>query len=207
MKMWIARHSDYLDNIIVGGDFNCALNLNDRTRPNRDSSRDMLQNFLRNLKLSDAWYLKHSTPQYTFYDNSSDSKSRIDYIFLSKSLGYKILDISLKEAPIKDGHKGVFMSFNFRTKNKGPGYWKLNAKLLEEQEYIEIIKKTIQECLKEDITDDRLMWEYIKIKIKEVSIKYGVERAKRNKSYIQNIQKRLDTLNKMRDEGVIIGEK
>ena len=120
MKIWIARHSDFLDSMIIGGDFNCALNQNDRTGPNRDSSRDVLKNLLRNLKLCDAWFLKHNVPQYTFHDNSSNSKSRIDYFFLSKTLQYKILGISLKEAPIRDGHKGVYLTYNFKNKNRGP---------------------------------------------------------------------------------------
>ncbi len=205
IKYWIIRNADHLDSLILGGDMNCALNNNDRsTGKNEDSSRDVLKNKLHTLNLIDTWYVKNSSPQYTFTDPYTGSKSRIDYIFITKNLEFRVKNITLKQAPKKDSHKCVCLKINLNNNKKGPGYWKLNAKLLEEATFQHLIREVIKECLLENIPDKRLKWELIKIRLKAASIKYGVERASKRKSIIKLIQKELDEINKLEDEGNII---
>ncbi len=80
----------------------------------------------------------------------------------------------------------------------------MNAKLLEEATFQHLIRQVIKECLLENIPDKRLKWELIKIRVKAASIKYGVERASKRKNIIKLIQKELDEINKLEDEGNII---
>ncbi len=47
----------------------------------------------------------------------------------------------------------------------------------------------------------RTKWQFFKIKVKEASIRFGINRAKKKKEYINNIQKNLDDLNKKSDQG------
>ncbi len=203
MKYWIARHADFTDSIIMGGDMNCAINDNDRTGCNEDSSRATMKQMINQLKLKDAWYIKNDRLQYTFHDSSSNSKSRIDYLFISFDLEFRLKNISLKHAPKKDPHKGVYMGMVFKSNKRGPGYWKLNSRLLEEAQYIDLIKTTIKDCMKVDFNDARLLWEYIKVRVKAVSIKYGIERAKNLKKYVNDIQNEIDKLSADQDQGKI----
>ena len=63
----------------IGGDFNCALNDNDRTtESNKDPSRAHLKKFIEQLDLKDAWFEKHTYTQYTFLDPVTKPKSRIE---------------------------------------------------------------------------------------------------------------------------------
>ncbi len=90
MRHWINRHTDYPNNLILGGDFNCALNENDRTNKNNDPSKQDMNNLLKYLKLTDAWYLNNDKPQYTYTAPRTGNESRIDYIFVSDYFKYKV---------------------------------------------------------------------------------------------------------------------
>ena len=64
----------------------------------------------------------------------------------------------------------------------GNGLWKLNNSLCSNTDYttklknhLKLIQKTI---LKENITDEQLIWEYIKYKIRKFSIKFSKQYAK-----------------------------
>ncbi|KAL9989410.1 hypothetical protein ACROYT_G003957 [Oculina patagonica] len=72
------------------------------------------------------------------------------------------------------------------------GYWKLNTSLLSEIEYIEWIKSTIAAVQKEyendNNVDDSLLWEMIKLKVRESSIRY----AKKKKTLLKNQEAKLE---------------
>ena len=122
LKYWIARHTDYDNELVLGGDFNCAINDNDRVniRGNEDVSRNSLKSLLNDLDLLDTWYIKNDTPQYTYIDPANNSKSRIDYLFLSQSIKHKIKKIKLKHAPKKDRHKAVCLELKLDENKKRP---------------------------------------------------------------------------------------
>ncbi len=207
MKFWIARYADYPENLILGGDFNCALNENDRLNRagNKDASGPVLNKMLEHLKLVDAWYLKNNTPQYTYQDPKNGSKSRIDYIFISDQLKYDLKEIVLKQAPKKDRHKALFAKIKLKLNKRGKGTWKLNNNLLETPEFNMLLKETVIECqYHKDDLDKRSKWELIKILTRDGSIRLGIQRSKKQKSFISKIQKDLDTLNKAEDNGDIV---
>ena len=56
------------------------------------------------------------------------------------------------------------------------GFWKLNTSFVNETEYINQIRTVIEETHNEDLHDNAvnndLLWEMIKLKIREHSIKY-----------------------------------
>ncbi len=204
MKHWINRHADYPDNIILGGDFNCALNDNDRTNDNTDASRHDMSNLIKYLKLTDSWYLNNDKPQYTYTTTRTGNKSRIDYIFVSEYFKHKVNYSILKHPPIKDQHKSVLIGVILQQNPKGPGYWKLNAQLLEIPEYRLIINKIYENSMNDHDhpgLNYRTRWQFFKIRVKEASIKFGILRAKKKKEYINNIQKDIDDLNKKADQG------
>ncbi len=187
LKFWIARHAEFDNELILGGDFNCALNENDRLniRGNKDVSRDPLKNLLKSLKLVDTWYIHNKNPNYTFTDPGSGSKSRIDYFFTCNVTVYKVKGSFLKHIPIPDHHEGVFMEYKLTNNKKGRGYWKLNAKLLEIPEYKLIVRQIAGDCRTNyPMLNNRARWELFKIKVQEASVAFGVNRAKKQKEYI-----------------------
>ena len=83
---------------------------------------------------------------------------------------------------------------------RGNGLWKFNNSLCSNIDYttklknhLKLIQKTI---LKENITDEQMIWEYIKYEIRKFSISFSKQYAKdkRTKTFIlQKIVKQLET--------------
>ncbi len=210
LKYWIARHTDYENNLILGGDMNCALNNNDRLNNNRgntDVSRDALHNLIKSLKLSDSWYVCNDTVQYTYFDPKYKSRSRIDYIFISEQIVHKVKFVKLKHTPIKEHHDAICLGYIIKDNKKGKGYWKLNSKLMEYPEYDTLVDNITDECTNGYADfDHTTRWELWKIKIQEGSISLGVHKAKQKNKYIKNLQNRLDQIKKDESNGIDINE-
>ena len=78
-------------------------------------------------------------------------------------------------------HSPILLSLKYiPNPTLGPGLWKLNAALLEEQEYISKIKAKItdfnHEC--EHMEDKNIKWEILKYEIRRLSISYSKERTR-----------------------------
>ena len=75
---------------------------------------------------------------------------------------------------------------------RGPGFRKLNTSFLSELEYVNQIKTTIQETYDEYKNDESvhpsLLWEMIKLKIREKSLRYcknKTKQAKQREIYVE----------------------
>ena len=208
LKFWIPRYADYPENIIMGGDFNSTINLNDRTRPDpTDYTRIEFNKLIKSLKLIDTWYLKHKTPHYTYTAPQTGSKSRIDYLFISENYKHDVKTIKLKHAPQKDHHKAVQLEINLKKNERGPGHWKFNAKFIESETYNMLVKNISIDCQSYTKLDHRSRWGMFKIRVEEASVKYGKIMAKKKKEYINNLQKSIDELSKREDEGMSIDKR
>ena len=77
----------------------------------------------------------------------------------------------------------IDISIAVHSNPRGPGFWKLNTSFLNEIEYVNQIKSTIQAAKEEYQNDDTvnhaLLWKMIKMKIREQSLKYAA--AKKTK--------------------------
>ncbi len=210
LKYWVARHTDYEDNLVLGGDMNCAINDNDRlnnNKANNDVSRDTLHSFIKALKLTDSWYVCNDNVQYTYFDPKNKSKSRIDYIFISEQASHKIKYVRLKHTPIKEHHDALCLGYMLKNNEKGKGYWKLNSKLMDYPEYDMLVDKITNECTNGYADfDHTTRWELWKIKIQEGSISFGVHKAKEKHKYIKNLQNRLDKIKSDESIGVHVDE-
>ena len=92
---------------------------------------------------------------------------------------------------------------------RGPGFWKLNTSFLTELDYVNQIKTTIQETLDEYKNDESvnpsLLWEMIKLKVREKSLRYSkskTKQAKQRETFLEQTIARLeaDLDNKNSDE-------
>ena len=88
----------------------------------------------------------------------------------------------------------VSLKLNIANISKGPGYWKLNNNLLQDKNY----KDLVRQCLSKynDISSNsnqskQIIWDLCKNEIKEVSIKYGIHRARTKKDEIKTLEKEL----------------
>ena len=64
---------------------------------------------------------------------------------------------------------------------KGPGLWKMNCSILEEDSYINEVTRKIPIWVAEgqkELSDNRTTWEWIKYNIRAHAIQYSKRRAK-----------------------------
>jgi len=74
----------------------------------------------------------------------------------------------------KTDHSMITLSLSLHLNPRGNGFWKLNTSLLKETSYLEEIKATIRQTINEYEDDDSvnatLLWEMVKLKVREKSI-------------------------------------
>ena len=100
----------------------------------------------------------------------------------------------------------ITLRLSLHSNPRGPGFWKLNTSFLTELEYVNQIKTTIQETYEEYKNDvsvnPSLLWEMIKLKVREKSLRYSKIKTKQTKQseiYVEQtiarLQKELDNRN------------
>ena len=120
-----------LTNTIWGGDFNCIIRKTDVTNENHDLMSKALDTTIKQLKLNDAWFLKHNKPEYTYFRKNYGS--RLDRFYIG-DLRDSVQSINVNHVSFSD-HAAVIMSLDISKLGKrGRYYWKLNTSLLELEE-------------------------------------------------------------------------
>ena len=128
-------------NITHGGDFNCPLN------PVLDKKRGIL--LLRksvvatidclcaDLDLVDIWRVKNlSTKSYTWSQSSPMILCHLDYWLISNNLQNLVATTDIIPA-IKTDHAAISIEFSISEKHiKGPGHWKMNCSLLDDEDHV-----------------------------------------------------------------------
>ena len=117
-----------LSNTIWGGDFNCIIRETDVSNKNSGLKSRALDNTVKHLKLTDAWFVKHDKPAYTYLRENYGS--RLDRFYVGDLRG-SIHNISINNVCFSD-HAAVVLSLSLdKLGRRGKYYWKLNTSLLE----------------------------------------------------------------------------
>ena len=182
------------DNLsLIAGDFNTTLSPIDRSGKTvhcNNKAVKTLKNIMEEKKLHDIWR-----------DRNVDSKmfsrkqvvqgfltqSRIDYFLVSDNLKPMIKNIFYRDTSFSD-HNIVSMSINFSDIEKGPGVWIFNNTFLEDNVFVEKVKKIFAEEIGSDFynTDPLVWWDNLKFKIRRISQIYGKEKQKeKNRDYFK----------------------
>ena len=177
--------------IILGGDFNCVGNLElDKIGGNKDRGNgawDHLLNINNDVTLVDSFRFKNpASKDYTW--SSQGVSCRLDRFYLSKSLAESIENVSHKLYTLSD-HKMVLVNFvPFSHQKLGCSYWKFNASLLKDPDYIDymtiFLKNNISDYPK--TVEILQWWDNLKDSIKTVTITYAKNKNKR-KRQINNL--------------------
>ena len=67
----------------------------------------------------------------------------------------------------------------------GPSFWKFNASFLEDEEYVNKINEKSREWIEEnrEIQDPRVLWDFLKYKIRYETIVYSKKKAKERSQF------------------------
>ena len=166
--------SSYTDeNILIGGDFNCPLMAFDKIggRPveNKKTVIDKISNLLSIYSLYDIWHEKNiSKKEFTWRDKAYKVQCRLYYFLTTPNLTKLTRNCNIIHAPGSD-HCAVklFIQSEALNKKPGPGFWKFNCWLLENEAYINELKENIKAYRnKYDYLEDKgLKWDLLKMEM------------------------------------------
>ena len=129
------------DNILIGEDFNCPLSASDKfggkevqLKKNVIHSEALCNNY----DLVDSWREQHPHEmQFTWRNSSGKIKCRLDFWLISKRLLSRVAKTDIC-AYYDSDHSPVTISIKPEDiqEKRGPGYWKFNNSLLEDEEFV-----------------------------------------------------------------------
>ena len=183
--------------IIMGGDFNVHLDAvldnsggKSEIKPTVKNIKDiMLTN-----KIIDVWRLRNpQTKLFTWRQKNPLIQRRIDYCLISDDLQDDIEQTDITPS-IKSDHSATTLCFNsLKDQPFGPSYWKFNASLLQDENYIQLINTEYPKWLTEfsDVLDKQVLWDLVKYRIRQTTIKYSKQIAKNRKSQLHTCEQNL----------------
>jgi len=201
------------DNLLLGGDFNSVTSPGDRKTQKLDGTSSHLRRLFDDLHIRDAWReFNEVGTDFTYIDPSTAMRhSRIDLWLNSDSLKSMIKSCTVLQSPAPD-HKAIYLDVDVNSRPRGKGYWKLNTNVLNDPLYIKIITEMITETISiyDSILSNIELWEFVKLLIKEYSIKYCAQKARNAKNHISSLEMKLDQLDeqlKSTDDPELITER
>ena len=176
---------DSEENIILGGDFNCPLNPNLDKRGGimipRKSVVNSIECVQNELDLVDIWRVKNpETRSYTWSQKSPTILCRLDFWLISNNLCDFVNSTDIIPA-IRTDHAAISLILGEIGEAKGPGMWKMNVSLLDDEEYLNYLSVNISKWKLEgekELSDKRAVWDWIKYNIRKHAIKYSKEKTK-----------------------------
>ena len=202
LKLRIRKFAD--ENIIIGGDLNCCLTPKDKRggRPTEQKKQliDSILSLANSFNLVDVWRKFHPNESlFTWHHQSSAIQCRLDYWLVSKHLLQQVKQCNIIPVSFSD-HSAV--SFNIQSDDfikRGPGFFKFNDSLLDDQCFVEDLSEKIPEYKqKYDYLENKsLYWDMLKIEIRSFTIYYCKRNAKTKKAEEALLQEKLSSLHKL----------
>ena len=168
LQEWIGllqQHHAPSDYNIILGDFNFVENHLDRTSYGKvginkvDASLSKIWvNFTASLDLSDPFRVGNPRKRMFSYIHTKDqAKSRIDRIYVNDENCNDILHYRHIHTKFVKAHRIVTFSLKIQTE-RGPGFWKMNTKVISDGPYQAIVERTVNEVLDLNIDDPIERW-------------------------------------------------
>ena len=183
---------------IVGGDFNIILDhvLDGQggNRKRKDSGK-IVEDMYAELDLVDIWRIRNPTnTRFIWRQKKPIIQRRLDYWLVSDiSLQDDIDSVDIKTS-IKSDHSKITLSINgLDYLEKGPNFWKFNSNLVNYWAYCELLTTEYASWLEEfkEVQDKRVLWDLIKYKIRQQTIRYSKTKARERRAKLQNLEEDL----------------
>ena len=181
---------------VVAGDFNIVANNGlDIISGNSHSARGVCEfnNAMLSMNVYDVWRLFHpGEKEYTWCKHNPFTARRLDYILCDSITFINTVGCDIATLPDTD-HMAIIMEIQLTDIKRGPSYWKFNDQLLKDSDYVEQTNQYISTLTEAyEGLDHQVVWDLIKIGIREMTISYSKQKAQQNKNIITNLRKDLD---------------
>ena len=184
-------------NIIIGGDFNVILNpeLDGLGgKPKLKESVKTIDEMRLSFDLIDIWRVRNpDVKHFSWRQKNPVVHRRLDFWLINSSIQEDIEGTDIIPA-IRSDHSAITLSFNgIEEHQHGPSFWKFNASLLEDETYVSLIKDKYNSWIEEgkDFEDPRVLWDFIKYKIRQETITYSKIKARKRREKLLNLEKNM----------------
>lgn len=184
-------------NIIIGGDLNIIFDTDLDSSGGKPTIKDCVK-IIKDLELKhdliDIWRIRNpETKRFTWRQKTPLIQRRLDFWLVNDALQDDIIKTDIIPS-IKTDHSAISLEFksteNYKT---GPSHWKFNSSFVNDVDYINIINMKYTQWLQDykEVEDKRVLWDLIKYKIRQETIKYGKEKAKQRKLTLEKTEYKL----------------
>ena len=178
-----------VSNLIVGGDWNVTLEAIDKKggiqwKPT--PYRNLVVGLMNKLNFDDILRTKNPDKKcFTYESKALKIKSGIDFFLIAKPLTIKTKTADIRTVIAPD-HMAIRLSLQTDSNKKGPGLWKFNNSLLEDEIYVSLIRDNYSNiCSKYAyLNNPKLKCEMIKMEIRGLTIPYAKNKARN----VRNLQ-------------------
>ena len=184
--------------VIIGGDFNMIRDgkldhVGHTSNFTRSRFNGLFEDFVGKYDLEDIWRKRNPHKmQFTFRQKTPIIQSRLDYWFISTRLEKDInmCDITTSIAP---DHSGIRLEIRGIDKKfeHGRSYWKFNNSLCLDGKYVDGMKSEIARLKTQENSEFKsksVWWDYMKMKMRQYTIKFSKEKAKSRKNEIKKLE-------------------
>ena len=189
--------------ILLGGDFNTYLNpkidkKGKRIEKSQSAYSKALNDFCEEFSLVDI--LRIRNPDQSLFTRCQNCKggavlSRLDYWLVSTGASYNIRKTDMDDG-FESDHKIIFITLDLNdTCKRGKGFWKFNNTLLYDKEYVDKIKKIIQDVKENNEMENKNMkWDFTKCLIRTETMDYSMKQAKKERKRLEFLSQKLKEL-------------
>lgn len=188
-----------LQNVIIGGDFNCVIDPIKDTRPSRtfkSKSAATLNNYFRNINMVDIWrHLNPYSREYSFYSSVHKSYSRIDLFVVDSNL-IKMASSSQYHNRLISDHAPLSLDLKIKLE-KGTYCWKFDNSLLNDNFFCNYITEKIGYFLSENdngSVNESVLWDSMKAVIRGEIISFQSRKNKEDKKRLNEIDDQITKL-------------
>jgi hypothetical protein len=132
----------------MAGDFNLVqdpiLDYRNYSNVNNPEARKVLLGLKESHGLVDPWRIKYEKrKRYTWSRTNPLKKARLDFFLVSNELMTLIDKVNINPGYRSD-HATIELNITFTKFKRGKGFWKFNNSLLQDHDYVQMIKDTIR---------------------------------------------------------------
>ena len=198
----IKKHLDELEleencEVIIGGDFNVILDADlDGTggKPQVKESCKKIEKLCSSFDLIDIWRIRNpDVKRFTWRQKNPIILRRLDFWLITSSIQEKVENVDIIPA-IRTDHSAISMYINgIEETERGPSFWKFNSSLLEDEDYIKLVTDKYNNWLEDgkDIQDPRILWDFIKYKIRYETITYSKQKARNRREKLSALEEKI----------------
>ena len=144
--------------------------------------------------LVDIWRIRNPTERrFTWRQKSPIIQRRLDFWLVSDTLQEDVESVDIIPST-KSDHSAITLTLNGNDDSKrGPSFWKFNSKLVNDNEYCQLLDGNFKMWLEEfkEIFDKRVLWDLLKYKIRLFTIDYSKIKARSRRANLIEVEGKL----------------